>query len=161
MNLKKKVVNLANKEKEISRNVDITMSGLHRSIEKALTTDKRESIIKGSIIPSFSKIIKFAIAATGTYLISPTLAVIGVIGSLAVSKALTHRERKLLLDEIDVELKVVEKQISNCEDNNTTKYRQLLTYQRRLEREKMRIKYNLNKDRQVVPGTNIVTDKEN
>ena len=64
------------------------------------------------------------------------------------------------MDEIDVELKVLEKQISACEDNNPNKYRQLLTYQRKLEREKMRIKYNLSKDRQVVPGVNIVTDKE-
>ena len=160
LNLKKKATNLVTKEKEISRNVDITMSRLHRSVEKALTTDRREAIIKGSIIPSFSKMIKFAIAATGTYLISPTLAVIGVIGSLAISKSLTHRERKLLLDEIDVELKVVEKQISTCEDSNPNKYRQLLTYQRRLEREKMRIKYSLTKDRQVVPGVNIVNNKD-
>ena len=159
LNLRKKAQNLSTKEKEISRNIDITMNGLQRSIEKALTTDKREAIIKGSIIPSFSKIIKFAIAATGAYLISPTIAVIGVIGSLGISKSLTHRERKLLLDEIDVELKVLEKQISACEDSNPNKYRQLLTCQRKLEREKMRIKYNLSKDRQVVPGVNIVTDK--
>lgn len=161
LNLKKKAVNLSVKEKEISRNADIAMTGLQRSIEKALTTDKRESIIKGSIIPSFSKMVKLAIAAVGTYMISPTLAAIGVIGSLAISKSLTYRERKLLLDEIDIELKVIEKQISTCEDSNPNKYRQLLTYQRKLEREKMRIKYSLSRDRQVVPGVNIVNDKDN
>lgn len=160
LNLRKKAQNLSTKEKEMSRNMDIAMNGLQKSIEKALTTDRREAIIKGSIIPSFSKMIKYCIAATGAYLISPTLAVIGVIGSLGVSKALTHKERKLLLDEIDIELTVLEKQISACEDSNPDKYRKLLTCQRKLEREKMRIKYNLSKDRQVVPGVSIVHDKE-
>ena len=135
------------------------LQDLKKSIEKALTTDRREAIIKGSIIPSFSKIIKFAIAITGTALVSPTLAVISTIGALAVSKSLTLKERKALLDEIDIELKVLEKQISRCEDSDPKKYRQLLTYQRRLEREKMRIKYKLNKDHQVIPGVNIVNDK--
>jgi ribonuclease HII len=82
--------------------------------------------------------------AGGMYLINPVVAAIGVIGALAVSKALTERERQMLLDEIDIELKAVEKEISTAESNNRMKdYRQLLTYQRKLQREKQRIKYRL------------------
>jgi hypothetical protein len=142
--LKKKAMSMSTKEKEVSRNVDINLCMLKKNIEKALTTDRREAIIKGSIIPSFSKMIKAGMVAGGMYLINPVVAAIGVIGALAVSKALTERERQTLLDEIDIELKAVEKEISTAESNNRMKdYRQLLTYQRKLQREKQRIKYRL------------------
>ena len=75
------------------------------------------------------------------------------MGALAVSKKLTRRERKAILDEIEVELKVVEKQISKAEsDGNMKEYRHYLTAQRKLEREKMRIIYSLGPDKQV-PST--------
>lgn len=142
--LKKKALTMSTKEKEVSRNVDINLSMLKKNIEKALTTDRREAIIKGSIIPSFSKTIKAGMVAGGVFLINPVVAAIGVIGALAVSKALTERERQMLLDEIDIELKAVEKEISTAESANRMKeYRQLLTYQRKLQREKQRIKYRL------------------
>lgn len=156
LNLQKKMQNLSTKEKEACRTMDINVNNMKANIEKALTTDKRENIIKGSIIPSFSRCIKFALAATGTYMISPTLAVIASIGALGVSKSLTIKERKLLVDEIDVELKVVEKQIEECDKSDANKYRKLLTYQRKLEREKMRIEYNLKASKQTLPKTEII-----
>lgn len=142
--LKKKVKNLSTKEQEVSRNVDINLSVFKKNVEKALTTNRREAIIQGSVIPSFSKMIKAGMVAGGLYLVNPVVAAIGVIGALAVSKALTERERQMLLDEIDIELKAVEKEISMAESNNRMKeYRHLLTYQRKLQREKQRIKYRL------------------
>lgn len=156
LNLKKKMQNLSTKEQQACRTMDMNVNNMKANIEKALTTDKRENIIKGSIIPSFSRCIKFALAAAGTYMISPTLAVIASIGALGVSKSLTIKERKLLVDEIDVELKVVEKQIEECDKSDANKYRKLLTYQRKLEREKMRIEYNLKASKQTLPRTEII-----
>lgn len=142
--LKKKAQNLSTKEQEISRNVDISLSAFKKSVEKSLTTNRREAIIQGSIIPSFSKMIKAGMVAGGLFLVNPVVAAIGVIGALAVSKSLTERERQMLLDEIDIELKAVDKEISMAESNNRMKeYRHLLTYQRKLQREKQRIKYRL------------------
>ena len=127
------------------QSVDAVGSGLVKSIEKAMTSDRREAIIKGSIIPSFSKCIKGAIALAGVGIIfGPMNALIAAVGGLAVSKALNTRERKLLFDEIDTELKVVEKEIELAQnDGDMKKYRFLLNYQKKLTREYQRIRYGL------------------
>ena len=153
LNMKKKVVNLSAKEKQLSNTIDAQANVLSRKAKEALVSNRREAIIKGSIIPSFSKLIKSGLVAGATYAVAPTVAVIGVIGALACSKVLTVRERRALLDEIDIELKVVEKQISKAENEDDMKnYRHLLAYQRKLEREKMRIQYKLGPRKQV-PST--------
>ena len=135
-NAKAKLKELNTKQKSLWQSVDAQGSGLVKSIEKALTSDRREAIIKGSIIPSFSKCIKGAIALAGTGIIfGPTGALIAAIGGLATSKALNARERKLLFDEIDTELKVVEKQIEIAQnDGDMNQYRFLLNYQKKLTR---------------------------
>lgn len=145
--LKQKVKNMGQKEKEISRSIDIMFNGMTKGIEKALVSDRREAIIKGSIIPSFSKVIKTAIVAGGAFLISPVIAAIGAISALAMSKHLTKKERMLLVDEIDIELKVVDRELQRIDNNDKgsmQKYRSLVTYQKELQREKQRIMYNLN-----------------
>ena len=64
------------------------------------------------------------------------------ISLIAVSKHSTNKERALLLDEIDIELDALEKEISNAESRNQMKrYRILLTHKKKLQREKQRIKY--------------------
>ena len=150
--LKKKMKDLSTKEKEISKNIDVSLSYFKKNLEKALTTNRREAIIKGSVIPSFSKIIKLGLAAGGVYLVNPVIAAIGVFGAFACSKALTRKERIMLLDEIDVELKAVDKELSIAEsDGDMKKYRQLLTYQRKLQREKQRLQYRIKLANQDVP----------
>ena len=144
-NAKAKIKDLSTKEKSMWQSVDAVGSGLVKSIEKAMTSDRREAIIKGSIIPSFSKCIKGAITLAGVGIIfGPMNALIAAVGGLAVSKALNARERKLLFDEIDTELKVVEKEIELAQnDGDMKKYRFLLNYQKKLTREYQRIRYGL------------------
>ena len=143
--LKKGMQNLSTKEKEISRSIDVSTSQLKKSIEASLTTNRREAIIKGSIIPSFSKCIKTGIAGIAVFnIFGPVVAAIGAVGALACSKVLNDRERQILLDEIQLELKVVDKELSRAESENRMKeYKRLLTYQRKLQREEQRIKYRL------------------
>ena len=145
--MKNKVKNLSVKEKEISRNMDVAANGVMRSVENALTNDRREAIIKGSIIPSFSKCIKTAIAGAGVYAIGgPAAAVIGIIGALAGSRYLNNKERMLLLDEIEIELKVVNKELQKAEqDDDMKRYRQLLTYQKKLKKEDFKLRYNVSR----------------
>lgn len=145
--MKNKVKNLSVKEKEVSRNMDVAANGLMRSVENALTNDRREAIIKGSIIPSFSKCVKTAIAAGGVaVIVDPMVAVIGLIGGLAGSRYLNNKERMLLLDEIEVELKVVEKELQRAEnDDDMAKYRKLLTYQKKLKKEDFKLRYNVSR----------------
>ena len=155
--LRKKAKMLGTKEKEMSRNLDATMNHFMNSMQNALTNDRREAIIKGSVIPSFSRCIKYGIALAGIGLINPIAAVITAFCSLALSKNLTRKERSLLIDEIDIELRVLDKEISNAENNNNMKkYRELITYQKKLQREKQRIKYNI-KIGKDLPDSNVGT----
>ena len=153
VNFKKKFRDLRGKEQELWKNIDIATSQLTRGIQQALTSDRREAIIKGSIIPSFSKCIKFAISVGATYAFTgPVGAAITAVGILGASKFLNERERRLLYDEIDTELQVVEKQIQLAEnEGNMNQYRFLLNYEKKLKREKYRIKYNIHMSGRTIP----------
>ena len=136
-NGKAKLKDLSMKEKSMWQAADAQASGMMKSIEKAMTSDRREAIIKGNIIPRFSSLIKssMALAAVGI-MFGPAPALIAAIGALGTSTALNTREKKLLLDEIDTELKVVEKQIDIAQnDGDMNQYRFLLNYQKKLTRE--------------------------
>ena len=153
VNFKKKFRDLKGKEQELWRNIDIATSQLTVGIQKALTSDRREAIIKGSIIPSFSKCIKFAISVGAiAAFTSPVNAAIAAVGILGASKLLNERERRLLYDEIDTELQVVEKQIQLAEsEGNMNQYRFLLNYEKKLKREKYRIKYGVKMQGRSIP----------
>ena len=153
-NGKAKLKNLGTKEKALWQSVDAHASELSKGIEKALTSDRREAVIKGTIVPSLSKCIKGAIALSGIGLIfGPAAAAISAVGALGVSKALNHRERKFLLDEIDTELTVIEKEIEMAQnDGNMKKYRYLLNYQKKLTREYQRIRYGLKVSGRDIPN---------
>lgn len=153
INFKKKFRDLRGKEQELWKNIDIATVNLSKGIQQALTSDRREAIIKGSIIPSFSKCIKFAISvgAIGAFT-GPVGAAISAVGMLGASKILNERERRLLYDEIDTELQVVEKQIQLAEnEGNMNQYRFLLNYEKKLKREKARIKYGIHMSGRTIP----------
>ena len=86
--LKNKVKDLSTKEKVMWKNLDIATSNFTKSIERAMTSDRREAIIKGSIIPSFSKCIKFGILVGGLSIVNPVLGIITAMGMIGVSKNL-------------------------------------------------------------------------
>ena len=63
-----------------------------------------------------------------------------------------NRERRLIYDEIDTELQVVEKQIQLAEsEGDMNQYRFLLNYQKKLTREKHRIKYGVHMSGRTIP----------
>ena len=152
-NFKKKVKDLSTKEKAMWQSLDANMSGFMKSVEKALTSNRREAIIKGSIIPSFSKCLKTALVVGGVTFVNPIAGLITAMGMFGASKYLNRRERQLIYDEIDTELKVVEKQLQLAEnDGDMKQYRFLLQYQKKLAREKQRIKYGLKVHGRDIPG---------
>ena len=157
-----KIKDLSAKDKAFWRNIDMYGSTIIKSIQKALTSDRREAIIKGSIIPSMSKCIKTIIVIAGAGMTGaklgllgggPMLGVITAIGIFASSKFLNGREKQLIYDEIDTELKVLEKEINMAEqDGDMNKYRFLLQYQKKLTREKSRIKYGATLKGMAIPN---------
>lgn len=144
--LKQKFKEMNHKQKEMSRNLDNSVRSVINSMKQALVSDRREAIIKGSVIPSFSRCIKAGIGLTimGVLTNGVTIPIIVALGGLAVSKKLNDRERALLLDEIETELEVVEKELSIADSNNQIKkYRALLQYKKELQRQYQRIRYNI------------------
>lgn len=143
--LKKAAVNLSDKEKKISNDIDVSMASISRGLEDALRNDNRESIIKGRILPSASKTIKIALTVGAAWAISPAIAVIGALGAFACSTKLKAKERQLVLDDIEIELKMCERYLRMAEDKNDMEaIRQIETTQRNLERQRQRIKYKMN-----------------
>lgn len=148
MKLRNALQKLSDKEKAVSKNVDVGLNNLTKSVERALTNDNREAIIKGSILPSASKLIKLGIANAGLIAIGqPVLAVIGTLGYLGTSAKFKAKERQMLIDEIEIELKMCQKYIDIAESKNDMKaLKQLLMTQRDLERQHQRIKYKMKVD---------------
>lgn len=143
--IKKAFTKMSDKEKEISKNIDVSVNNVKKSAERALEADNREAVIKGSVLPSASKLIKLTIvnAALGI-LINPAVAVISTLGYLAVSKATKEKQRRAILDEIEIELKMCNKYIDLAESKNDLKaLKKLYTIQRNLERQRAKIKFNL------------------
>lgn len=154
--LKKKASKASQKEREISRNMDNSFRRLVKNMKNALISDRREAIIKGSVIPSFSRCIKIAIALAGLGLIfqNPAVPIIAAIGGFAMSKNLTKKERILMLDEIETELEVLDKEIANAESANKMKrLRALLKYKKDLQRQYQRIRYNVRVGKDILPNS--------
>lgn len=142
--LKKTAIKLKDKDRQISSSIDVSVNNVSKGLETAIMNDNREAVIKGRILPSASKCIKLACAAGVAWAISPAIAVIGAIGGFACSKKLKAKERQIILDDIDIELKMCERYIRQAEDNgDLKKVRQLEIIQRNLQRQQQRIKYNM------------------
>lgn len=148
-----KVKNLGTKEREISRNLDAAVNHFIKAVQDTIKADSREQIIKGSLIPSFSKCVKIAIVAAGSFAIAsafgasfaPIAPVIVIFGALAGSKMLMQSEKNALIDELEVELQVIEREIQNCEsENKPKKLRALLKTQKDLQRQYQRLKLGTN-----------------
>ena len=143
-NLKKTAVKLTDKEKQVSNNIDVAASNVAKSLEQGMMNGNREAVIRGSMIPSASKCIKIALTTRVAWAVSPAIAIIGAIGSFACAKHLQAKERQLILDDIDIELKMCERYMRQAEDEgDMKKIRQIEQIQRNLERQKQRISYKM------------------
>ena len=142
--LKNNAIKLSDKEKQISNNIDISVSNMSKGIEKAMMNNSRDSIIKGSILPSASKCIKMALVLGAEWAINPAIAVVTALGAFACQQRLSSKERQLVLDDIEIELKMCERYMRQAEEKNDMKaIRQIEQIQRNLERQQQRIKYRM------------------
>ena len=113
-------------------------------MQRANRNENREAIIRGSILPSASKVVKAAILDGGVALINPAIAIILAVGQLACRKKMQAKERQLVLDEIDIELEMCKRYLRQAEDQNDLEaQKRILQIQRNLERQKQRIQYKM------------------
>ena len=155
--LKNTAMKLSDKEKQMSNTIDTSVNNMSKGIEKAMMNDSRESIIRGSILPSASKTIKMALILGAEWAVNPAIAVITALGAFACQKRLSAKERQLALDDIEIELKMCERYMRQAEDKNDMKaIRNIEQIQRNLERQQQRIKYRMkvvyNQDVPNAPG---------
>lgn len=142
--LRKTVEKASDMDKEASRRIDSSVNLFISGMQRAARNNNREAIIRGSIIPSASKIVKAAIIDGGVALVNPALAVILALGQFAISKKMQKKERQLVLDEIEVELEMCKRYLRQAEDQNDLEaQKKILRIQRNLERQRQRILYNM------------------
>ena len=142
VNMRAKAQKFNMKQKQLWNTLDSYAKRFTKSAEES-SNERRNKIINGTVMPSFSKCIKSAIALAGAGVVTNSVMVpiIGAFGLFATSKGLDYKERKQLIDEIEIELKVLDKEIELAEKNDdTSKYRDLLKMQRKLQHEYTRIK---------------------
>lgn len=136
---------MSDKEKSFSNKIDTSLAGFQQDVSNFFKSSSREAILTGKIIPRASKIIKGALAfGLTSWLVHPVCAIIGVLGYIGVSKACENKERKAILDEIDVELEMVDRYIQVAEQKDNLKaVKNLLKTKKRLQKERLRIKYKM------------------
>ena len=142
--LRKIMQKASDMDKEASRKIDSSVNMFVTSMQRANRNENREAIIRGSILPSASKVVKAAILDGGVALINPAIAIILAVGQLACRKKMQAKERQLVLDEIDIELEMCKRYLRQAEDQNDLEaQKRILQIQRNLERQKQRIQYKM------------------
>lgn len=143
--LKNKVSELSDKEKIISRTIDSTCRSIGRSMDKAETMEDREAVIRGDILPPMSRLIKLAVTSGAlAYFVHPVLGVLVLIMKFAMNKKTKRKERQIILDELEVELKMIDKYIADADENKDyKKEKNLLLIKKKLEIQKARLEYNI------------------
>lgn len=148
-----KVKDLSAKEKGNAKKVDVQFNHFAKTAKDAIIGDRKEAIIKGQLIPSFSKCVKFTIGEGIAFAIHPLLGIISLFGSIAVSKHIDKKVKLDMLDEIEVELEMVDKEISLAENRNQLKKeRALLQTKKQLQRTYQRIKINAKLGKDMIPA---------
>ena len=142
--LKKAMVDLSDKDKQLSRELDTSVDNVKRGVEKAVESESREAVIKGNLLPSASKTIKTALLTGAAWAVNPALAIIGVVAGIGLSRKTRKKERQLILDEIDTELVMCEKHLQKADsEGDLEAYRQCLQIKKKLQRERIRLKYRM------------------
>ena len=141
----------------LSRQFDAQMDQLKGVVNtKDLESENREAVIAGNILPKASRIIKLAITAGVGYFINPAISVIVVLGYLGMSMDAQSKERRKVLEEIELELEMTNRYLKKAEDDGSLeKQRELLKIKKKLESQKARLMYNMAfKHGEALPGKN-------
>ena len=143
--VKAKLSDVSSDVSNLSRQFDAQLDQLKGVVNtKDLESENREAVIAGNILPKASRIIKLAITAGVGYFINPAISVIVVLGYLGMSMDAQSKERRKVLEEIELELEMTNRYLKKAEDDgNLEKQRELLKIKKKLESQKARLMYNM------------------
>ena len=139
---------LDDKNKMLSHTVDGLMDNIRLAMENALKQENKEAVIRGSVLPPLSRLIKLALASgVVAWLINPVVALIGLVATFSMMKDLRAKERQIVLDELNTELEITDRYIEKYKnENDMKKLRECLQIQKKLLRERDRLKYKTKVD---------------
>ena len=130
-------------DKKYSDRLDTMFDRSYLKIKKNVANKNREAVLRGSLLPSLSSLIKLGTTAGAlTALGQPILGLVTLIGGVGVSAKATKEQRQAIADELDVQQKIVEKRLSIADsDNDMESYGMLLKIKNRIIKEKARLTY--------------------
>lgn len=130
-------------DKKYSDKLDTMFDRSYLKIKKNVANKNREAVLRGSLLPSLSSLIKLGTTAGAlTALGQPILGLVTLIGGVGVSAKATKEQRQAIADELDVQQKIVEKRLSIADsDNDMESYGMLLKIKNRIIKEKARLTY--------------------
>jgi len=139
--------NIGSGSSSIKKSVNHVVDAFNDTIDKYKkmeVNERRNRIIEGGSSFTLMKIIKYGIAVGLVWAVSPALAAIGLLTSVALNVHADIKERKKILNDLEDELKIVDAKIedSRNDDQKEKKY-QLMRIKSKLEKDIARIKYRL------------------
>ena len=175
LGLKQKLQALGDKGTKLSHELDVYVTKFVNSVRALYSNDSREQIIKGSVIPSFhqlmGRLMVIGASSGAGGLIGAATTVGGPAGALfaaavttfatiAISKNTTEKQRALMLDELDVELEVCERELSKADANGQVKKaRAIMMRKKKLQREMARIRYHI-KDNSLIKPAELLPERD-
>lgn len=148
------------------KNADVDFGHFIADLKNAFFSDKREDLVKGRVLPSFKRVMNWAILLAGQTAIgfikfktgpaAFSIAAITALGGFICSKHASRKEKLLALDEIEVELQMIDKEIEKADSEGKLKReRALMMEKKNLQRQYQRIKYNARKGKDMLPNSAI------
>lgn len=136
-------------DKRYSDRLDTMFDRTFLKLKKNVANKNREAVLKGSLLPSLSSMIKLGTTAGAlTALGQPILGLITLVGGVGVSAKATKEERIAIADELTVQQKIVDKKLAIADsDNDVETYAMLLKIKNRIIKEKARLTYKTNSAR--------------
>ena len=136
-------------DKRYSDRLDTMFDRTFLKLKKNVANKNREAVLRGSLLPSLSSMIKLGTTAGAlTALGQPILGMLTLIGGVGVSAKATREERLAIADELTVQQKIVDKKLAIADsDNDVETYAMLLKIKNRIIKEKARITYKTNSAR--------------
>lgn len=130
--------------KRIPKHVNTLIDSTIDKFIKMDRNERRERIVEGGYRVKLFKLIRTAILTGAVWAVSPALACIGLIAAVARDKQLDNRVRSRIADEMNDELKIVNEKIEDAKSSNERQKKyQLMRIKDRLEKDILRIKYNI------------------
>lgn len=140
--------NVGSRVKENIRDATSKLNHFLKSAEDFANSHAKDTVIDRQLIPAMKALWKTAIplAAAGIITQNPAVSMVGAVIALVNSGKTSKDAKYRMVQELDTELKVLDRSIQNAESNGSTEeYRNLLRTRDKLKNQRAKIKYGMSR----------------